>query len=94
MEKADVVTVSSKGQVVIPQRLREKLRIGAKTKLLVYPYSDTLIMKKLEVKGLEKRLEAMYRRVDARIAKYGELAEDEVQREIQKYREEKRKQRA
>lgn len=94
MQKADVVTVSSKGQVVIPQSLRQKLGIGAKSKLLVYPYSDALIMKKLEVKGLEKRLEALYRRVDARITKYGELTEEDVQREIEKYRGERRKQRA
>src|SRR2546425_5463144 len=45
-EEADVVVVSSKGQVVIPQGLRQKLRIGAKSKLLVYPFEDALIMKK------------------------------------------------
>ena len=37
-EKADVVDVSSKGQEVIPQEMRQRLGIGAKTKLLVYPY--------------------------------------------------------
>jgi AbrB family looped-hinge helix DNA binding protein len=49
MENADVVVVSSKGQVVIPQGLRRKLRIEAKSKLLVYPYSGALIMKKLDI---------------------------------------------
>ncbi len=90
MEKADVVVVSSKGQVVIPQSLRQKLRIGAKSKLLVYPYEDALIIKKLEVKNVEKRLEAMYKRINTRRAKYGELSEEEINEIVQKYRHGKR----
>jgi len=94
MEKADIVRMSSKGQVVIPQSLRQKLGIGAKSQLVVYRYADALIMKKLDVKVVEKRLEALYKRVDARNAKYGQLTEKDIQQEIQKYRQEKRKQRA
>ena len=86
MEKADVVVVSSKGQVVIPQNIRQKLRIGAKSKLLVYPYEDALIMKKLEVEEVEKSLEAIYRQVDARKAKFGKLSEAEIVELVQKYR--------
>jgi bifunctional DNA-binding transcriptional regulator/antitoxin component of YhaV-PrlF toxin-antitoxin module len=33
----------------MPQSLRRKLGIGPKTKLPVYPYSDSLIMKRLEI---------------------------------------------
>ncbi len=86
MEEADVVVVSSKGQVVIPQSLRQKLRIGAKSKLLVYPYEDALIMRKLEIKNVENRLAAIYRRVVRRRAKYGELSETEIDEIVQKYR--------
>ena len=86
MEKADVVVVSSKGQVVIPQSMRQKLGIGAKIKLLVYPYEDGLVMKKLEVKGMERSLEEVYRKVDARRAKLGDLTEAEIQALVQKYR--------
>ncbi len=86
MEEADVVVVSSKGQVVIPQSLRQKLRIGAKSKLLVYPYEDALIMRKLEIKNVENRLAAIYRRVVARRAKYGELSDSEIDEIVQKYR--------
>ena len=93
MEKADIVRMSSKGQVVIPQSLRQKLGIGAKSQLLVYRYADALIIKKLDLKDVEKRMETMYRRVDAKNAKYGELTEGDILHEIQKYREEKRRQR-
>ena len=85
-EKADVVVVSSKGQVVIPQEMRQRLGIGAKTKLLVYPYEDALVMKKLEVRGLERSLEDIYRRVDARRKKEGELADTEIEELVRKYR--------
>jgi len=91
-EKPDVVVVSSKGQVVIPQSIREKLGIVPRTKLLVYGYQDAVIMKKLEIPDVEKKLEALYKRVDKRIAKYGELSEEDILEEIQKYRREKRKQ--
>lgn len=94
LEKADIVRMSSEGQVVIPQDLRKKLGIGAKSQLVVYRYADALIMKKLDVKDVEKRLEALYKRIDARHAKYGGLTEREIQQEIQSYRQEKRKQRA
>jgi AbrB family looped-hinge helix DNA binding protein len=91
-EKSDVVVVSSKGQVVIPQTIREKLGIAPKTKLLVYGYKDAVIMKKLKVPDVEKKLEALYKRIDRRIAKYGEISEEEILEEIQKYRREKREQ--
>ena len=91
MEKADVVVVSSKGQVVIPQSMRQKLGIGAKSKLLVYPYEDALVMKKLEVKGLERSLEEVYKKVDARRAELGDLTEAEIQALVQKYRHGKSK---
>ncbi len=86
MENADVVVVSSKGQEVIPQNLRRKLQIGAKSKLLVYPYSDALIMKKLDIKNVEKELDSIFRVIDARKTMEGEITEQELNRLVQRYR--------
>ena len=88
-EKADVTVVSEKGQVVIPQTIRKKLGIGPKTKLLIYGYQDAVIMKKLEVPDITKELEALYKRIDKKIAKYGELANEEINEVIQNYRTKK-----
>jgi len=88
-EKPDITVVSGKGQVVIPQGIREKLGIGPKTKLLVYGYQDAVILKKLDVPDVTKELEEIYRKVDARIARYGEISNDEVQDIIQGHRREK-----
>lgn len=88
-EKADVTIVSEKGQVVIPQNIRKKLGIGPKTKLLIYGYQDAVIMKKLEVPDVTKELEAIYKRIDKKIAKYGELTKEEINEAIQNYRTKK-----
>ncbi len=89
-EKADVTVVSSKGQVVIPQEIRRRLGITPKTKMLVYGYRDAVILKKIEVPDIEKKLREMYRRIDKKIAKYGELTQEEIEEEIQRYRKAKR----
>ena len=85
-EEPDIVVVSSKGQVVIPQAIREKLSIGPKTKLLVYGHGDGLIMKKIKVPDSAEELEELYERIDARIASYGELSEKEIDEIVQRLR--------
>jgi len=85
-EKPDVTVVSGKGQVVIPQTIRKKLGWEPKTILLVYAYQDAVILKKLEVPEIEKELEAMYKR----IAKYGELSDEEINKIIHEHRRKKR----
>jgi len=89
-EKPNLTVVSAKGQVVIPQSIREKLGIGPKTKLLVYGYQDAVVLKKLEIPDITKELEEIYRKVDARIAKYGELTDEEINEIIQERRRKKR----
>jgi bifunctional DNA-binding transcriptional regulator/antitoxin component of YhaV-PrlF toxin-antitoxin module len=90
LEKAEVVVVSTKGQVVIPQYLRQRMKIGVKTKLLIYPYEDALIMKKLDVNDVEKKLRAIYRRIKSRADRYGALDDSEINSIVQRYRHAKR----
>ena len=89
-EKPDVTVVSGKGQVVIPQTIRKKLGWEPKTKLLVYKCQDSVILKKLEVPNIDKELEAMYKRIDKRIAKYGEMTQEEIDKIIHEYRKQKK----
>lgn len=93
-EEAGVTVVSGKGQVVIPEAIREKLGIGPKTKLLVYGYDDAVIMKKMEMPDVVKDLERIYRKVDKKIKKYVELSDEDIQKEIQKVRSKRRKSKA
>jgi len=59
MEKLEITSISSRGQVVIPQGLREKLQIQEGEKFIVIGEDDTLVLKKLEVpsfKGFDRLL--------------------------------------
>lgn len=86
----EITTVSEKGQVVIPQSVRKYLGIKPKSRFLVYGEGDTVILKRIELPDIKaewKRLKAL---VDKRIAKYGEMTEDEINEIVQKYRHGKR----
>jgi AbrB family looped-hinge helix DNA binding protein len=85
-EEAGVTVVSGKGQVVIPQSIREKLKIGPKTKLLVYGYGDAVIMKKIEIPDVARDLQRLYERVDNKVAKYGTLSDEEIYDIVQESR--------
>jgi AbrB family looped-hinge helix DNA binding protein len=87
--KAELTILSEKGQVVIPSNIRSNMGLKPKTKFLVYECDDLVILKKFEDPDLPKELEAMYKRVDQRIAQYGELTQAGVEKEIQEYRKEK-----
>ena len=59
MENFEVTSLSSRGQVVIPQEVRDRLHLHAGEKFVVIGEADTIVLKKLEVpsfKGFDKLL--------------------------------------
>ena len=59
MENIQITSISSRGQVVIPQNLRERLRIQAGEKFIVIGEDNTIVLKKLEMpsfSGVDKLL--------------------------------------
>ena len=59
MEKINVTSISSKGQVVIPLGIREKLRLIEGEKFVVVGEDDTILLKKMEMPsfiGIDKLL--------------------------------------
>ena len=59
MENIEITSVSSRGQVVIPQSLRDKLKIREGEKFVVIGEDNTIVLRKLEMpsfKGFDKLL--------------------------------------
>lgn len=49
MTEVQMTTTSQKGQVVIPQEIRDELGIESGTRFAVYGKGDTIIFKRVEV---------------------------------------------
>ena len=59
MENLEVTSVSSRGQVVIPQSLRDRMKIHTGEKFVVIGEDNTIVLKKLEMpsfSGVDKLL--------------------------------------
>lgn len=91
MSEPEITTISEKGQVVIPQKLRDKLGLTPNTKLLVYGYGDTIIIKRLELLDVERELETLWDEIDKKSADKQTKTEEKILEEIQNYRREKSK---
>ena len=54
MQVEDVVTVSTKGQVVIPRQVRKHFGIGKGNKLLVAVEGDDILLRRMDTINLEE----------------------------------------
>ena len=85
MENIEITSISSRGQVVIPQSLRDKLRIREGEKFVVIGENNTIVLRKLEMpsfKGFDKLLAKT-----RKFAKKSELKENDVEQAVKKARE-------
>jgi AbrB family looped-hinge helix DNA binding protein len=84
----EIAIVGTKGQIVIPQRLRKELKITSKTKLIVYRKGDKIVVAKLEVPPLREELKDLFSEIDKQ-NRGKKVSEKEILKEIQDYRLEK-----
>lgn len=82
----EVTVIGERGQVVIPKEVRMSLGLKPRTKLLVVRRGDAVVMRKLDLEQERKALEALLKRVEKRIEKYGEMTEEEIDQIIHDYR--------
>lgn len=59
METLEVTRLSSKGQVVLPQAIRTKLRLNEGARFVVLGSHDTVILKRLEEPSREQARELL-----------------------------------
>ncbi len=81
-EKIEIATVSSRGQICIPNDIREDMGLDEGSKVLFFLTGDSLIMKKVTVKNFEEMVKPLHE------AKK-KIREDQVADLIHKIRKEK-----
>jgi len=86
-----VTTLSRKGQIVIPQALRKRLRITPKTRFLIYGEGDTLLLRRLELPDVRREWKDIKAAVEKRVNRYGPIRDEEIEAAVRKYRHGKRK---
>ncbi len=87
-QEPEITTISEKGQVVIPQSLRKEMGIKPRTKFLVFGRGDIVIMKRLELPDVKKEWAEILEAMDEKGIR---LSEQEIQKEIEASRKERRK---
>jgi antitoxin PrlF len=58
---SEIVTMSSKGQIVIPKSLRDHLDLDSGTSFVVFGKEDTLVLKKVNVPSAKDAFEEIHR---------------------------------
>lgn len=84
MENIEITSVSSRGQVVIPQSLRDRLKIHEGEKFVIIGEDNTIVLKKLEMpsfSGIDKLLKKT-----REFAKQKGLKETDVEKSIREAR--------
>ncbi len=74
-DEPEVTTVTSRGQITIPSRLRERFGLETGTKLMVVPTDYGLVLKKIDLPSVEE----FQRRVEDRADDVA-LSMDEIDR--------------
>lgn len=75
----EVTTVTSKGQITIPSRLRDQFGLEKGTKLMVVPTDYGLVLKKLELPSVEEfqhRVEERSEEVNLSMDEVSQLVHD------------------
>ncbi len=78
---AEVVTISSKGQIVIPKEIRETMGIVKGEKFVIISDKDAILLKKLKDSDLKKK---MYKLLDYFSDQFEEagITKSEIEKEI------------
>ena len=78
----EVTVVSTRGQVVIPQSVRKRMRLKPKDRLIVYGEADTIIMKRLELPELKETWAKIRQIARERNRKHGRLSQKDIDKEV------------
>ena len=84
-ETIDMVTISSKGQIVIPKKIMRLLGLKEQDKLLVFSKGENILLKKVKPEIFEKSISDILRPLRQKAEARG-LTEEDVEKEIKAHR--------
>ena len=87
-ETIEMVTISSKGQIVIPKKIMKILGLKEQDKLLVFSKGENLLLKKVKPEIFEKSVRDILTPLRQKAEARG-LTESDVEKEIISYRTQK-----
>lgn len=80
-DQPEITTVTSKGQITIPSKLRDQFGLEQGTKLMVVPTEYGLVLKKVDLPSIEEFQRRVENRADA-----SDMSLDEVTRLVHEAR--------
>ncbi len=86
----DIVTISSKGQIVLPKKIRDEAGLAEQDKLLIVSDKEQIILKKVSKEKARKKLREL---MDYFAEKFKEknITEEDIKKEIEAVRKENAK---
>lgn len=84
----EIINVSSKGQVVLPLKMRNQLKINSGDKLFIYCNEDSILIKKIKLPSKEEFENGI--KENMMIAKESNLTEQDIFDAIKEVRSEKK----
>jgi AbrB family looped-hinge helix DNA binding protein len=85
----DMVTISSKGQIVIPKKIMKILGLKEQDKLLVFGSGDNILLKKIKPEIYEKSIRDILMPMREKAETRG-ITEADVEKEIKAHRAQQR----
>ena len=82
----DVTTISTKGQVVIPQHIREELDLNVGSQLVISRMDDFILLKKVKIPDPKEELRKLVKIGKVHAKKLGLKSEEDVVRIIHESR--------
>jgi len=81
----DIVTISSKGQVVLPKNLRKEAGLDRNDKLLVVSGEGKIVLEKISAKEVEKKMTGLLDYFSSKFEEQG-ITKEDIEKEIRAVR--------
>ena len=84
----EVITMSSKGQFVVPKEIREEMNLQKQDKFVIVNSGNNILLKRIEEDEIRKNMFKLMDKISDRVKEAG-ITKKDVELEIRKARESK-----